>query len=46
MVPGAFSDIVTLDIYFADEAVVHCNVPVVKKMVISKCSQINFDVNT
>ena len=28
MVPGAFSDIVTLDIYFADEAVVHCNVPV------------------
>ena len=31
VVPGAFSDKVTLDIYFTDGAVVQCNVPVVKR---------------
>ena len=29
MLPGAFPDIVTLDIDFIDEAVIQCDVPVV-----------------
>ena len=50
MLPGAFSENFTSDIDFTDEAVVQCDVPVVKMLlrmlVINKLSQINFAVNT
>ena len=49
MLPGTFTDKVIPDIDFTDEAVVQCDVPVVKillqVLVIYKRSQ-NFDVNT
>ena len=50
MPPGAFTDKITPDIDFTDEAVVECDVPVVKillwVLLIYKWSQINFHLNT
>ena len=50
MLPGAFSDKVTPDTEFIDEAVVQCYGPVVKLflyvLVIYKWLQVRFDVNT
>ena len=50
MLQGAFLNKVTPNIYFTDEAVVQCDVSVVKilfqVMVIYIWSQIDFDVNT
>ena len=49
MVPGTFSDKATPDIDFTDEAVVKCNVPVVKNVFADNGNKqiikINFDVN-
>ena len=50
MLPGAFPDNAAPDIVFTGEAVVQCDVPVIKTvlyvLVIYKWSQINFDLNT